>query len=139
MKPPKATLTAPNFQMSAARPTLSLSRKTPLKSKKSGSSSSSGKKKTAVTSSTSAAAPKPWVDTVQDLNAYRPSKEELETKKAQRKSQNKVLAKVNGFRKKKQMKYYTNHINLVSGVFVRQKVSAFGSGETTIDPATSHA
>jgi len=80
--------------MSAARPTLSLSRKTPLKSKKSGSSSSSGKKKTAVTSSTSAAAPKPWVDTVQDLNAYRPSKEELETKKAQRKSQNKVLAKV---------------------------------------------
>ena len=135
MKPPKATLTAPNFQMSAARPTLSLSRKTPLKSKKSGSSSSSGKKKTAVTSSTSAAAPKPWVDTVQDLNAYRPSKEELETKKAQRKSQNKVLAKVNDFRKK-QLKY---HIDLVSGVFVRQKVSAFGSGETTIDPATSHA
>jgi len=80
--------------MSAARPTLSLSRKTPLKSKKSGSSSSSGKKKTAVASSTSAAAPKPWVDTVQDLNAYRPSKEELESKKAQRKSQNKVLAKV---------------------------------------------
>jgi len=80
--------------MSAARPTLSLSRKTPLKSKKSGSSSSSGKKKAAVASSTSAAAPKPWVDTVQDLNAYRPSKEELESKKAQRKSQNKVLAKV---------------------------------------------
>ena len=93
-QPPSATLTAPNFQMSAARPTLSLSRKTPLKSKKSGSSSSSGKKKAAVASSTSAAAPKPWVDTVQDLNAYRPSKEELESKKAQRKSQNKVLAKV---------------------------------------------
>jgi len=34
------------------------------------------------------------VDTVQDLNQYRPSKEELESKKAQRKSQNKVLAKV---------------------------------------------
>jgi len=83
--------------MSAARPTLSLSRKTPLKSKKSGSSSSSGKKKTTVAASSStsaAAAPKPWVDTVQDLNAYRPSKEELESKKAQRKSQNKVLAKV---------------------------------------------
>jgi len=82
--------------MSAARPTLSLSRKTPLKSKKSGSSSSSGKKKTAAASSSTsaAAAPKPWVDTVQDLNAYRPSKEELESKKAQRKSQNKVLAKV---------------------------------------------
>ena len=76
--------------MSAARPTLSLSRKTPLKSKKSTSSSTSGKKKTAVAT----AAPKPWVDTVTDLNVYRPSKEELETKKAQRKSQNKVLAKV---------------------------------------------
>jgi len=76
--------------MSAARPTLSLSRKTPLKSKKSTSSSTSGKKKTGV----AAAAPKPWVDTVTDLNVYRPSKEELETKKAQRKSQNKVLAKV---------------------------------------------
>ena len=80
--------------MSAARPTLSLSRKTPLKSKKSGSSSSSGKKKTATTTTAATAAPKPWVDTVQDLNQYRPSKEELESKKAQRKSQNKVLAKV---------------------------------------------
>lgn len=37
---------------------------------------------------------KPWVDTVNDLAQYKPSKEELEAKKAQRKSQNKVLAKV---------------------------------------------
>ena len=84
--------------MSAARPTLSLSRKTPLKSKKS-ASASSGKKKTPASSSScngaAAAAPtKPWVDTVNDLNVYKPSKEELEGKKAQRKSQNKVLAKV---------------------------------------------
>lgn len=40
------------------------------------------------------AAAKPWVDTVNDLNVYKPTKEELESKKAQRKSQNKVLAKV---------------------------------------------
>jgi len=82
--------------MSAARPTLSLSRKTPLKSKKSGSTSSSGKKKTVATSSSSGpvTGPKPWVDTVNDLNVYKPTKEEIENKKAQRKSQNKVLAKV---------------------------------------------
>ena len=84
--------------MSAARPTLSLSRKTPLKSKKS-ASASSGKKKTPASSSSCNGAPaaaptKPWVDTVNDLNVYKPSKEELEGKKAQRKSQNKVLAKV---------------------------------------------
>ena len=96
---PRPTNPPPQFQMSAARPTLSLSRKTPLKSKKSGSASS-GKKKTPASSSSScngaaAAAPtKPWVDTVNDLNVYKPSKEELEGKKAQRKSQNKVLAKV---------------------------------------------
>jgi len=80
--------------MSAARPTLSLSRKTPLKSKKSSSSSSSAgnKKKTAVTNGV-VPATKPWVDTVHDLNVYKPTKEELEVKKAQRKSQNKTLAK----------------------------------------------
>jgi len=88
--------------MSAGRPTLSLSRKTPLKSKKSASGASSsassgGKKKPAGTVTTSASAgatTKPWVDTVNDLNVYKPSKEEIEAKKAQRKSQNKVLAKV---------------------------------------------
>jgi len=82
--------------MSAARPTLSLSRKTPLKSKKSGNTVSSSKKKTVTTtgSTGTAAGPKPWVDTVNDLNVYKPTKEEIENKKAQRKSQNKVLAKV---------------------------------------------
>jgi len=96
--------------MSAGRPTLSLSRKTPLKSKKSAQSSCSSKKKPhsvpvpvpvgplppTQTSASGSCNPgqKPWVDTVNDLNVYKPSKEELESKKAQRKSQNKVLAKV---------------------------------------------
>jgi len=73
----------------ASRPTLALSRKSPLKSKKSGKKSSS-----------SSSAPKPtntqpgWVDTINDLDIYKPSKEVLEAKKAQRKSHNKTLAKI---------------------------------------------
>ena len=35
-----------------------------------------------------------WVDTVTDLNQYKPSQEELEQKKLARKSNNKLLAKV---------------------------------------------
>ena len=62
----------------ASRPTLAVARKSPLKSKK-------GMKK----------APKqPWVETINDLDVYKPSKDMMENKKAQRKSQNKVLAKV---------------------------------------------
>jgi len=62
----------------ASRPTLAVARKSPLKSKK-------GVKK----------APKqPWVETINDLDVHKPSKDMMETKKAQRKSQNKVLAKV---------------------------------------------
>ena len=62
----------------ASRPTLAVARKSPLKSKK-------GVKK----------APKqPWVETINDLDVYKPSKDMMENKKAQRKSQNKVLAKV---------------------------------------------
>eukprot|EP00090_Calanus_glacialis_P028699 TRINITY_DN46056_c0_g1_i1.p1 TRINITY_DN46056_c0_g1~~TRINITY_DN46056_c0_g1_i1.p1 ORF type:complete len:310 (-),score=120.35 TRINITY_DN46056_c0_g1_i1:335-1234(-) len=85
--------------MSAGRPTLALSRKTPLKSKKLGTSS--GKKKgaavggaTVATNGSHPPQPKPWVETVTDLGQYKPSKEELEAKKAARKSSNKVLAKV---------------------------------------------
>ena len=37
---------------------------------------------------------KVWVDTVTDLNQYKPSAEELETRKLARKSNNKLLAKV---------------------------------------------
>ena len=37
---------------------------------------------------------KAWVDTVTDLNQYKPSQEELEQKKLARKSNNKLLAKV---------------------------------------------
>ena len=65
----------------ASRPTLAVARKSPLKSKK-------GVKK----------APKqPWVETINDLDVHKPSKDMMETKKAQRKSQNKVLAKVNSY------------------------------------------
>lgn len=87
--------------MSAGRPTLALSRKTPLKSKKLGTTS--GKKKggvvgmggpTVPTTPSQPPQPKPWVETVTDLGQYKPSKEELEAKKAARKSNNKVLAKV---------------------------------------------
>jgi len=87
--------------MSAGRPTLALSRKTPLKSKKLGATS--GKKKGGVvgmsgpavpTTGSQPPQPKPWVETVTDLGQYKPSKEELEAKKAARKSNNKVLAKV---------------------------------------------
>ena len=87
--------------MSAGRPTLALSRKTPLKSKKLGTSS--GKKKgggggaggpAVATNGTHPPQAKPWVETVTDLGQYKPSKEELEAKKAARKSNNKVLAKV---------------------------------------------
>ena len=35
-----------------------------------------------------------WVDTVTDLNQYKPSQEELEQRKLARKSNNKLLAKV---------------------------------------------
>ena len=125
--------------MSAARPTLSLSRKTPLKSKKSGSASS-GKKKTPASSSSScngaaAAAPtKPWVDTVNDLNVYKPSKEELEGKKAQRKSQNKVLAKVGT------CTLYSCRVTLRgAGVSERQAVAAPGPREAAADTAAGHA
>jgi len=69
--------------MSSARPTLSLTRKTPLKSKKA-TTNGVKKKNTA----------KPWVDTVNDLGQYKPSKVELESRKVQRKSNNKILAKV---------------------------------------------
>jgi hypothetical protein len=62
----------------ASRPTLAVARKSPLKSKK-------GVKKSSK---------QPWVETINDLDAYKPTKDMIETKKAQRKSQNKVLAKV---------------------------------------------
>eukprot|EP00092_Neocalanus_flemingeri_P035687 GFUD01038853.1.p1 GENE.GFUD01038853.1~~GFUD01038853.1.p1 ORF type:complete len:301 (+),score=90.60 GFUD01038853.1:37-939(+) len=86
--------------MSAGRPTLALSRKTPLKSKKLGTSS--GKKKgggavggpVPASNGSHTTQPKPWVETVTDLGQYKPTKEELEAKKAGRKSSNKVLAKV---------------------------------------------
>jgi len=62
----------------ASRPTLALSRKSPLKSKKSVKN-----------------APKqPWVDTINDLDIYKPSKEVMDGKKNQRKSHNKALAKI---------------------------------------------
>ena len=35
-----------------------------------------------------------WVDTVTDLNQYKPSQEELDQRKVSRKSNNKLLAKV---------------------------------------------
>ena len=38
---------------------------------------------------------KVWVDTVTDLNQYKASAEELEARKLARKSNNKLLAKVN--------------------------------------------
>jgi len=62
----------------ASRPTLALSRKSPLKSKK------AGKKATK----------QPWVDTINDLDIYKPSKDAIEAKKSQRKSHNKTLAKI---------------------------------------------
>jgi len=62
----------------ASRPTLAVARKSPLKSKK-------GVKKSSK---------QPWVDTINDLDAYKPTKDMMDNKKAQRKSQNKVLAKV---------------------------------------------
>ena len=37
-----------------------------------------------------------WVDTVTDLNQYKPSQEELDQRKVSRKSNNKLLAKVSG-------------------------------------------
>ena len=88
--------------MSAGRPTLALSRKTPLKSKKLGNSGSKKKGSavtgaTAVPNGTHTNQPKPWVDTMSDLGQYKPTKEELEAKKAARKSTNKVLAKVGSF------------------------------------------
>lgn len=67
----------------SARPTLSLTRKTPLKSKK--ATTNGVKKKNSA---------KPWVDTVNDLGQYKPSKAEMESRKVQRKSNNKILAKV---------------------------------------------
>jgi hypothetical protein len=67
----------------SARPTLSLTRKTPLKSKK---ASTNGVKKKAPV--------KPWVDTINDLGQYKPTKTEVESRKNQRKSNNKILAKV---------------------------------------------
>ena len=76
----------------ASRPTLALSRKSPLKSKKS-LKKGSGKQ--------------PWVDTINDLDIYKPSKEVLEAKKIQRKSHNKTLAKVRHF-------YFSN--NYVKGL-----------------------
>jgi hypothetical protein len=36
----------------------------------------------------------PWVDTVNDLDIYKPTKEAIEAKKMQRKSKNLALAKV---------------------------------------------
>ena len=63
----------------ASRPTLALIRKSPLKSKKSGKKAS-GKQ--------------PWVETINDLDIYKPCKDVLEAKKIQRKSHNKTLAKV---------------------------------------------
>ena len=86
--------------MSAGRPTLALSRKTPLKSKKLGTSGGKKKGGSAVVGQVAAsngshpAQPKPWVETVTDLGQYKPTKEEMEAKKAARKSSNKVLAKV---------------------------------------------
>ena len=38
-----------------------------------------------------------WVDTVTDLNQYKPSQEELDQRKVSRKSNNKLLAKVSGY------------------------------------------
>jgi len=69
----------------ASRPTLALSRKSPLKSKKSAKKATSSKQQPPV---------QPWVDTINDLDIYKPSKEVLEAKKAQRKSHNKTLAKI---------------------------------------------
>lgn len=62
----------------ASRPTLALSRKSPLKSKK----------------SVKKAPKQPWVDTINDLDIYKPSKEAMDGKKNQRKSHNKALAKI---------------------------------------------
>ena len=64
----------------ASRPTLALSRKSPLKSKKSA--------KKVVKQQ------QPWNDTINDLEIYKPSKDALEAKKTLRKSHNKALAKV---------------------------------------------
>ena len=44
--------------------------------------------------SSSGATNRVWVDTVSDLNQYKPSSDELEARKIARKSNNKLLAKV---------------------------------------------
>ena len=93
------------------RPTLTLTRRTPLKTRKN-PVASSGKKKNGNLSESSppmSSCPhmyfiavissnsnnKVWVDTVTDLNQYKASAEELEARKLARKSNNKLLAKVN--------------------------------------------
>jgi len=82
--------------MSGGRPTLSLTRRTPLKSRKNITATTTKKKNNngngnlVVSNSHSRA----WVDTVTDLNQYKPSQEELDQRKVSRKSNNKLLAKV---------------------------------------------
>ena len=70
--------------MSGGRPSLSLSRKTPVKTRK--NVGSTGKKKVDVN--------KQWIDTINDPNQYKPSNEDLELKRLARKSNNEILAKV---------------------------------------------
>ena len=47
-----------------------------------------------VVTSSNGATNRVWVDTVSDLNQYKPSQDELEARKLARKSNNKLLAKV---------------------------------------------
>ena len=47
-----------------------------------------------VVTSSNGATNRVWVDTVSDLNQYKPSPDELEARKIARKSNNKLLAKV---------------------------------------------
>ena len=112
------------FQMSGGRPTLSLTRRTPLKSRKNITATTTKKKSnngnlgmavlwcnglkaniniiyncnvlSVVSNSNNSHNSRAWVDTVTDLNQYKPSQEELDQRKVSRKSNNKLLAKVNG-------------------------------------------
>jgi len=77
-------------EMSGGRPTLSLTRRTPLKSRKNINSNKKKNGNIVVNNSNT----KAWVDTVTDLSQYKPTPEELEQRKLARKSNNKLLAKV---------------------------------------------
>jgi len=84
--------------MSGGRPTLSLTRRTPLKSRKNITATTTKKKNNngnlVVSNSNNSHNSRAWVDTVTDLNQYKPSQEELDQRKVSRKSNNKLLAKV---------------------------------------------